>query len=256
MKTPSNRSTQAAIITLVAVGLIALSLGGYLSPLSRAVLSPFVSVQTWVSTRYQALLDVIRSPNDLARLKQRNTELEAEVSRLQAQVLDLQQQITDEQVLAALLKFARSHPDNQYLAANVIGYDTSPFVKYVLINRGSDDGLRRGMPVATTDPASHINVRLQPSGAEGILSGSLTGELSLENIPQDATVEAGALVLTSGLGGNYPSNIPIGQVNSVRQRSFDLFQTAVVQSLVDFNKLDIVLVITNFKPIDLEPLIP
>jgi rod shape-determining protein MreC len=63
-------------------------------------------------------------------------------------------------------------------------------------------------------------------------------------------------VLTSGFGGNYPPNILIGQVTSVRSQDYDLFQSGSVQPVVDFEQLEIVLVITNFQPIDIEPLLP
>ena len=277
MKSTFPRSSQAIVLTLVAVGLIALALGGYLTPLTRLVINPFVSVQTWIAVRYQAIQDLVTSPSDITRLRQRNTELEAQVARLEAQVIGLQGQIQEVQVLSALLDFARAHPENQYRAATVIGYDTSPFLKYVIINSGSDDGLRRGLPVVTyqglvgrvtavtagaarvqliTDPASHINVRVQPSQAEAVVNGQVTGDVSLENIPQDASVQTGDLILTSGLGGNYPPNIIIGQITGVRKRDYDLFQTASVQLVVDYSHLEIVLVIINFNPVDINPLIP
>jgi rod shape-determining protein MreC len=107
-----------------------------------------------------------------------------------------------------------------------------------------------------TDPGISINIRLQESGAEAVLGGSITGEVELELIPQDATVETGDLVLTSGLGGNYPPSVLIGQITGVRKRPFDLYQTASVQPIVDFSKLNIVLVVTNFRPVDLSPLLP
>ena len=89
-----------------------------------------------------------------------------------------------------------------------------------------------------------------------MLSGTITGDLILEFIPQEANVNAGDLVLTSGFGGNYPPNILIGQVTSIRSQDFDLFQSGSVQPVVDFEQLEIVLVITNFQPIDLAPLLP
>jgi rod shape-determining protein MreC len=107
-----------------------------------------------------------------------------------------------------------------------------------------------------TDPASSVNVSLEDSRAQAVLQGSLTGDLSLDMIPQSAAVQAGDVVLTSGLGGNYPANIMIGQVTGVRSRDNDLFQKASVQPLVDFTQLEIVLVITNFRPIDTGPLVP
>jgi rod shape-determining protein MreC len=80
--------------------------------------------------------------------------------------------------------------------------------------------------------------------------------LTLSLIPQDVTIVDGDLVLTSGLGGGFPTDLPIGQVTNIRKREADLFQQASVQPVVDFSRLSIVLIITNFRPVDIEPLIP
>ncbi|HLE14399.1 MAG TPA: rod shape-determining protein MreC [Anaerolineales bacterium] len=271
------RSLQTVTLALVVIGILLLALGGYLTPFSRLALSPFVGAQTWLFTRYSAVRDFFTTPRDVTLLSQQNAQLEAEISSLQAQIIQLQQQNADLEVLSALLDFAQAHPQNEYLTSAVIGRDPSPFLHYVIINRGSDDGLRRGMPVVTsqglvgrvaavtagaarvqliTDPGSAINVRLNPSGAEALLTGSLTGELQLEAIPQEVEVQLGDLVLTSGLGGNYPPDILIGQITGVRQRPVELFQSASIQPVVDFSQLKIVLVIVNFQPVDLAPLIP
>jgi len=252
-------------------------LGGYLTPMTRLATAPFISAQTWLSTRFLTIRNILSSSQDLNRLRQRNLEMEAEVSNLQSEIIELKQQIAETRVLSALVEFARVHPENRYLAAAIIGRDPSPFVKYVIINRGSDSGLRTGMPVVTSqglagriaavtagaarvelinDPDSSVNVRLEPSGAQAVLLGSLSGELSLDLIPQNASVNVGDLVLTSGLGGNFPGNILIGQITSVSRRETDLFQQASVQPVVDFTKLEIVLLITNFRPVDIAPLIP
>jgi len=279
MNTPSDRqrSLQTVVFVLVAGGLIALALGGYLTPLSRILVNPMVAVQTWIATRYQAVQEFVSAPQDTTQLRQRNSELEAQVANLQTQIIELQEQLSETNVLSALVDFARANPDNRYQAAAVIARDPSPFLQYVIINRGSDGGLRRGMPVVSqkgligriaavtagasrvqliTDPSSTVNVRLEPSGAQAILQGQITGEIVLDMIPQEANVQAGDLVLTSGLGGGYPPNILIGQVASVRSRDQDVFQSASVQTVTDFSQLNIVLVIVNFKPIDITPLLP
>ena len=264
-------------MVLIGVGLIALALGGFLTPISRLFVNPFVSAQTWVTQRFQAVRDLITAPQDLARLRQQNQEFEAEISNLQAQIIELQQQLSETKILSALVDFARASPENRYQAAAVIGQDPSPFLNYVIINRGSDDGLKRGMPVVTqqglvgridsvtasasrvqliTDPNSIVNVRLEPSRAEAVLSGELTGDITLDMIPQGVDVKNGDLVLTSGLGGAYPANILIGQIAGVRSRDQDLYQTGTIQTVVDFTRLEIVLVIMNFNPIDINPLIP
>ena len=277
MKNSSPSIFRAVVVVLLAAGLIAMALGGYLTPLSRVFLAPLISAQTWVATRYQAIQSLITAPADVAALRQQNAMLEAEVASLQVQVIELQQQVTEAQVLSTLVDYARSRPENRYIAAAVIARDPSPFMHYVIINRGSDDGLRRGMPVVTqqglvgqvaavtagaarvqliNDPGSLINVLLQQSDAEASLAGQMTGEITVEMIPQDANVQAGDLVVTSGLGGNYPPNLVIGQVSTVRTLPYDLFQSASVQPAVDFTRLEIVLVIINFRPVDITPLVP
>lgn len=262
---------------MLAFGLIALALGGYLTPVTRIVLTPFLSVQTWISTRYQAVSEFLVSPSDTTRLRRQNAELEAQNSQLQSQIIELQKQLSEVTVLSALLDFETSHPQSKYMAATVIGFDTNPFLRYVLINRGSDDGIQRGMPVVAskgligriaavgpngarvqliTDPSSRVNVRLEKSKVEAVLAGQLTGEVNLGNLTQDVPVEVGDLVLTSGLGGDYPPNLLIGQITGIKKRDYDLFQTANVQPVEDFSKLNIVLVITNFTPTDIGPLLP
>lgn len=277
MKALPARSLQTIVLALIVIGLIALALGGYLSPVTRLALSPLVSAQTWLSTRYQAIASYIGAPQDVARLRQRLSELETENAQLQSEIIDLKQEVNETRVLAALVDFRRERPENEMVTATVIGRDTKPFLQYVIINRGSDDGLRRGMPVVTqqglvgrvvavtaqaarvqliTDASSRVNVKMESSEAEAVMQGSITGDIHLDMIPQSADIQEGELILTSGLGGNYPANLPVGQVTGIRARETDLFKTASVQPVVDFRQLEIVLVITNFRPVDISPLIP
>jgi rod shape-determining protein MreC len=277
MNLPSRRSLQPVILGLLALGLIVLALGGYLTPVSRIALGPLVSVQTWMATRFQAVQIFLTAPQDLTRLRQENIDLKAQVSRLEAEIIEKNQQLEDIRIMSALLDYKRFHPENRYLAASVIGRDPNPFLQYVIINLGSDDGLRRGMPVVThqglvgriaavtanaarvqlvTDTSARVNVMISPQGVEGVLVGQITGDVTLEMVPQSFTMQVGDLILTSGLGGNYPENIPVGQITGVRRRDYDIFQSASVQPVVDFTKLEIVLIITNFRPIDITPLFP
>lgn len=277
MKNNLSRTLQTTIIFLVVGGVIALALGGYFSSASNVFTGSLVNLQTWFSSRFVAVQEFLTAPRDVASLRQRNGELESEVSELQAQVIQLQQRVGETEILAALVDFSRANPENTYKAAAVIGRDPSPFLHYVIINRGSNDGILRGMPVVTnqglvgrvdaviaeaarvqliTDPASNVNVRLENAETDASLVGSVTGDLELELIPQEKNVEAGDLVLTSGLGGGYPPDLIVGQVTTIRTRDFDLFQQATVQPVVDFNRLQIILVIVNFTPVDIEPLFP
>jgi rod shape-determining protein MreC len=277
MKDLLSRSLQSTIIFLVVGGILALAFGGYFSSTTNWFTGTLVDVQSWISTRYVAIQDFLAAPRDITSLRQRNAELESEVAALRAQVIELSERASQVDTLAALVDYSRANPESRYVAADVIGRDPSPFLHYIIINRGSNDGILRGMPVVTdqglvgrvdaviadasriqliTDPLSAVNIRLQKSDVEAVLSGSVTGDLSLNLIPQDVSIEEGDLVLTSGLGGGYPTDLIIGQVTNVRKREADLFQQASVQAVVDFSRLSIVLVITNFRPVNIEPLIP
>lgn len=273
----SLRNWQKIIIVILLLGVLMLAIGGYLQPIMSSVMSPLISVEEWFFNRYQSIKTLLNASSDLVLLQQRNFTLEQENAALRSQVVAYQQQVTEVEILSALLDFARAQPQNEYQAAAVIGRDPSPFLHYVIINRGSDDGLRRGMPVVSNqglvgridavtayaariqlinDSASAININIQPSDDDAILIGNLNGEISLEMIPQNAQIQTGDTVLTSGMGGTYPANILVGIVTGVIEQPSDLFQTAAVQPMVDFSKLEIVLVIKNFQSINITELIP
>ena len=277
MKTTFPRLLQTIVLLVVVVGVILLALSGYLAPVFRVALRPFITVQGWLSSRYLALQEFLTVPRDVALLRQRNSELESQVSQLQTQVIQLQQQLREAQILYALLDFARARPENEYVASAVIGRDPNPFIQYIIIDKGSDDGIRHGMPVITeqglvgridavtagasrvqliVDANSAVNVRIQSTQTNALLAGSLTGDINLQEVPQDVVIQTGELVLTSGLGGDYPADVLIGQVITVRKSDTDLFQTASVQPAVDFSALRAVLVVVKFKPVDIVPLIP
>jgi rod shape-determining protein MreC len=265
----SSRALLATALLLLAAALFILNLGGYLDPAQDFLLRPFSATQQWVSRRVFALRDLLSSPADVSALQQRVAELEAERARLEEEIIALREQAAEAEVLSALLGYARQRPERGYQAAPVIGRDPSAFLQSISIGVGSDRGIRFGMPVVTdrglvgrifevnatsarvqllADPEFSVNVKLLGSPAEGVLAAQPNGELWIELIDQDAAVEPGALVLTSGLGGGFPVDIPVGQVVSVRRRDFELFQRATLQPAVDFEGLEVVLVITSFFP--------
>lgn len=277
MKDLFSRSAQAVILFLVVAGILALALGGYLNFASTGLNTALISAQSWLSVRFLAVQEFIALPRDSVALRQENARLQEEVARLQAQVLQYQRQVSETQSLAALVNFSRSNPENVYTAASVIGRDPSPFLHYIIIDRGSADGVRRGMPVVTdqglvgrvdavtsnaarvqliTDPASAVNVRLERAERDVVVVGSVSGDLSLDLVAQDINLEVGDILVTSGLGGGYPADLLVGQILNVRKRDSDIFQQAAVQPVVDFELLKIVLVVTDFRPVDISPLLP
>ena len=254
-----------------------MAISGYLTPIFNLSFSPLISAQSWLSQRYLAIRDFFTYPRDMATLRAQNLQLENEVSMLQSKIVELQESLSQAQILYALLDFARANPEHDYLAATVIGREISPYYQYIIIDKGSNDGVLHGMPVVTqqglvgrvdavianaarvqliSDANSVVNVHLQNAKVEAQIRGSITGEITLEMVPQDAEVQIGDVLLTSGLGGNYPPNIFVGQVLSMQSQKNSLFQTGSVQSIVDFSSLSAVLVITNFEAIDISPLVP
>jgi rod shape-determining protein MreC len=273
MNRSNARVLIAATIILISAGLMILSISGYLTPIKSLVLRPIGGIQSWISLRVSALKDQLFAPKDITLLNAENARLQAEVARLQQEIISLREEASQAEVLAALLNYARSQPDSRSIAVNVIGRDVSPFLRSIWIGRGSDAGLAQGMPVVTdqglvgrvsevfptvarvqliTDPETAVNVKLQISRSDGVLVAQPDGGLRVEMISQNIEVTDGELILTSGLGGKYPADIPIGQVLSVRRRDYEYFQHAVIQPTVDFDDLEIVLIITNFRPLPFE----
>ncbi|MRR29707.1 rod shape-determining protein MreC, partial [bacterium] len=181
MKRLSQRTLQTITIGLIILGVLALALSGLLNQIVGKVIDPLVAIQGWFASRTQAMVEFFTVPRDVATLRQENLALQNQVFQLQSELLAARQQLTETDILYALLDYARAKPENKYVAASVIGRDPSPFVKYIIINHGSDNGIIKGMPVVTqqglvgkvvavtataarvqliTDPGSIINVRL------------------------------------------------------------------------------------------------
>jgi rod shape-determining protein MreC len=268
---------RTVVIGIVVIGLIFLALSGVLRPFLGAAMDPVISMQRWLSDRFLAIYDFFTLPREVTDLLQKNAQLEDEVASLQSQVIQLQEQLREADVLYSLLDFARARPQDKYLASAVIGRDPSPFLHYIIIDHGSDDGIRHGMPVVTqqgligrvdavtasasriqliTDPGSVVNVRLKDNDADAQINGTITGEILLQMLSQDVQISPGEILLTSGLGGNYPNDVIVGQILEVSEDENQLYQTALVQPVVDFRALRAVLVILNFNSINIESLIP
>jgi rod shape-determining protein MreC len=271
-----DRLGVAIIVLILSGGVIFLGQRGLFSPIGGALLAPFVPVQQFIIQIYNNVTNTIFAPSDLQQLRDRNAELERQLTQLTNENTRLKEVEAQYNVVSALLDSARSNPEQSYLAADVVGRDESLFLRYVLLNKGASDGVTRLMPVVTdqglvglvteatpnaskvlliTDASSAVNVRLQESRAEGVLIGQQSGELRLLYITQDVEMKSGDRIITSGLGGQFPPGIVVGTVASVRRRINDVAQEADVRSAIDFNRLETVLIITNFRPPELQPLL-
>jgi rod shape-determining protein MreC len=262
--------------TIIVIGILLLSssyresLDRFKSIISSMVTPLQININYMVDTLFT---DKQNAPGELANL---NATLTAENAILRSENIRLSETKYERDMLAALLNFTQSNNVHTYLTADVIGQDTSSFLQYIIINIGTTGGVQRDMPVVTnaglvgiineaTPRASKVllinsgqmavNVKVQNSRADGVLFGQASKDMRLKYIALDATIQSGDLIFTSGLGGSLPANIPVGEIASVRSRAYDVFQEAEVLPLVDLDDIEIVMVITDFTPTDLTPLL-
>jgi rod shape-determining protein MreC len=236
-----------------------------------------VPVQGKLTSLVNSLSHLTKTTRDLRELRRRNEELQSLADSLMIENVRLKEIEAENETLRRLLNFTQANPTYSFKAAEVkgrvIGRDPSNFLSYLIIDLGSQQGIEKGMPVVTErglvgritevgsnwakvmliiDPSSSVNALIQSSRATGVVEGQVGGNLLMKYIPQGETVNVNDIVLTSGLGGNFPKKLIIGQVTAVHQRDIDMFQEAHIRPTVDFNNLEIVLVITNFPLIIFE----
>lgn len=261
------------IITLL---LIFLHSAGYLADIIGILRAPISFTQEWLSSRVSSIHSSLTTTADIKELQAENQYLRERNAELERQNEEMTEIYAEYTLLSALLDYARDNPQYRREAADIIGWDTSNFVRSFTINKGEKDGMTVGMPVETdrglvgriisvaprssqvqllTDPSSAINIRLGTSRADGVIEGRLNEPLRIKWIEQDIPIFENELVMTSGLGGNFPPDLVIGRVVDIQQSASELFQVAEVRPAVDFDSLEIVLVITDFEPVtpDQEP---
>jgi rod shape-determining protein MreC len=272
----ANRLGLAITLVVLSIAIIVMAQRGMLGSLESGLLAPLAPIQSFVSGVFNNLYNTLNVPSDLEALRKRNAELEQQVAQLTAENARLREAEAQLNASLALVDYAGSNPDRTYIAAGVIGRDESLFLSYVLLNRGAGDGVELDDIVVTdqglvgiitevtanaskvlliTDASSAVNVRVQESRAEGVVTGQQSGELRLNFISIDVDLKPGDLVVTSGLGDQFPKGIIVGQVASVRKRTFDVFQEADITSAIKFDRLETVLIITDFKKLETTPLI-
>ena len=147
----SPKNIRSLVIATIIIGLIVMAVSGYLTPVFSFIFSPTISTQSWLSQRYVAFRDFFNSPRDMATLRAQNQELQQEVAQLQSEIVALQENLSQAEILYTLLDFARSHPEHEYIASTVIGREISPYLQYIIVDKGSNHGVRFGMPVVTQE---------------------------------------------------------------------------------------------------------
>lgn len=233
------------------------------APLVRIIEVPLhtvASIQDWASGTWNHYIA-------LQNVWEENRRLKQEIQRLQGS----QNLLREQSIIAAqfhqLLAYQESAPMTT-LPARIIGRNVSNWYRAMIINKGAQDGIQPEMGVVThagivgrvvrvnpttaivlllSDPNVAITGMIQNTRDEGIVQGTPQGTIHMKYLPPLSPVHPGDPVVTSGLAGDFPRGLLIGRIQQVTKADTDLFQLGIVDPVVDFSKLEGVLVITSFQ---------
>lgn len=219
--------------------------------LGTAITSPFRAVGDWAE--------------GLGASRERLDTLEAQNAELRARLAELEEARQENERLRALVEFAEERKLAK-LGAQVIRRPVSIWEGVIQLDRGSKDGVEPGMPVIAadglvgqvadvspdsctvrliTDQQSGVAAMIQSSRATGVLRGSVSGELSLDFVDRAVLPVKGDVVITSGLGGVYPSGIVVGDVTVVEDRRSELYPRVTVESRIRTDRLEEVFILVG-----------
>ena len=263
-------STKKLIILMAVIGLliflhftkILAPVESFVTGILRPMFSGFYSISSSVRTAYN---EQTSKKDLLARVKQ----LESQANQLTVENVGLKMLEQENQILRQHLKFLTKY-EKQYVLANIIfrGSIDSSIAQgnTVIIDKGAKDGLLPGLAIVssqgiiigkiinvksnlsevylTTNPSCKLAATMQNQDkTSGIVQGELGLTVKMEFIPQTEDIKIGDIVITSGLEQNIPPGLVIGKVTQVIKESNELWQSAVIEPLVDLDELIIVSVL-------------
>lgn len=282
MKLPDQSDRQGPrpgwLVLFVVLSLIVITMWyreGDTGPLHRlrigvqTVAAPFSAAGEWATGPVRGLItwagDLGVSRSQLEALRKQN-------STLRTRVAELEEARLENARFRELLEIKQAL-EIEALGARVIGRPTNSWEGVITIDRGTEDGVKTGMPVVgpdgllgqtdqvgptsarvrlITDQSSGVAALVQRSRAEGIVRGSIQGQLTLEFVSRETTLRVGDVVITSGLGGVYPKGIIVGEISEMSSRSNDLYRSATVAPAGDVTRLEEVLVLVGYQ-VDVNP---
>lgn len=283
MNSPGDRGAASDMVggtarlmfySLLAISLMALDYRGQYVERFRTVASHLVEPMFWaIDLPFASAERIATSWRDRAETRRRISELELEVARTRARLGRLADLESENAQLRVLLETAR-RTDQKFIAAELASIDLDPFAHRILVRRGRRDGIRPGMPVIDSrgvlgqvdqvlvgmsqvilisDPDHALPVQVLPSGERTIAygSGSLD-RLRLTDLPMNAQVDPGDLVVTSGIGGRFPPGLPVARIGLVQRQPGQAFATAFAAPLSAMDRNRLVLILESAPQTDEE----
>lgn len=238
----------------------------------RALLDPvregMAEVVNPVVTRFEEIGQPTLSDSEL---EQQLATAQAEVDSLRAENARLTGELESLEVLREQVRIEGERPDLSFLDAQVLGRDPNGVQQILIINRGSEDGLRVGMAVVDpdyyvgqiveveahrakvlliTDPGASVGAVLLDTRGDGVVYGTrnTNGVLSMQHVAKDVVPNDKEWIVTSDLSesatAQIPSHIPIGFVIGEPQLNAQNDQLEItVQPAVDFRSLETVWIV-------------
>jgi len=265
----------AGVVALAAATIIALSYGSRrplpgTGGIGLAVVGPLQKVMTQslrtgrdIWRNYFALVNVSRQNTYLVQALRDTVERSTHYGEIELA----------NQRLRNLLNFQKKI-QRQVLAAEVIAKDPSPWFKSVVIDKGRDHGLRRGLPVVVAegvvgqvvdvsggyakvllviDHNHAVDGIVQRTRARGIVKGDPTGQCIFDFLLRKYDIQVGDMIVTSGLDGVFPKGLPVGRVSALIPEGTGIFQQVYAAPFVDFETLEEVLVLLSSASTELYP---
>ena len=243
-----------------------------LNPIDRLLLRISAPIQSGITAAVGGVHRTWRRYIYLVDVQQDNEALQAEIRQLKRKLRESRRDIGRLRRYEKLLAF-RAKKGFETVGARIIGRPASPFVRVVRlkIDRGERE-IRGGLPVVTVDgvigrvtrvfgdysdvmltvdPKSAVDVRIERTGGRGLLrgvDGSNRYTCRIEYLLRREQVKVGDLVVTSGVAGVFPRDLPVGRISKVTKRTYGLYQEVEVTPSVDFSALEDVLVVLAPSP--------
>ncbi|GBD09820.1 Cell shape-determining protein MreC [Candidatus Thermoflexus japonica] len=274
MPSGDRRPWTAGLLVGLAVLLLFLHGLGWLQPVESFLMVPLTPLQRFIADLGRNALGAVGFVREIRDLREEVERLRAQVEDLQTENLRLRELAAENAELKALLGIVQENPQTTFVAATVIGYETDPYLRFLILDAGTRQGVREGMPVITrgsalvgriasadlnrsrvrllNDGGNQVGALLQTTQATGMVIGQPDGSLLLDFVRPDEQILPGDVVLTSGVGGQIPRALVIGQVAEVLEGR-EPFQRARIQPAVDPRRLHYVLVITSFPGMERLP---
>jgi rod shape-determining protein MreC len=269
-----RRRIVVAVLLLLCVAMLTLyfreSDSGIVHGAQSAVLRVVAPLQNGTARATKPFRDAWNWTGDLFSAKSENAKLQKELEQLRAGVakeLTTQDENAQMKAMLAMQRDTTFPAGVQLVTARVVARSTTAWYSTVTINVGSGRGVEVYDPVINgaglvgrvtkvdanaaqvtliTDQQSYVDAMVQPGGAQGIISGSVTGDVTLQYVDKNERVEVGQYVVTSGRQGSvFVRGIPIGQIESVGSQEVELYQSISLRPFVDFRKLDLVQVVVR-----------